>query len=84
MFFFLLFLAHLQAVIIPIIFGFKSINKFKNLKNYFLIPFSFVFLGLASLFEMIDHTKTDWIYIDHYSASRQSYKNYQKVKKEDN
>ena len=26
----------------------------------------------------------DWIYIDHYSASRQSYKNYQKVKKEDN
>ena len=67
MFFFLLFLAHLQAVIIPIVFGFKSINKFKSLKNYFLIPFSFVFLGLASMFEMIDHTKTDWIYIDHSS-----------------
>ena len=67
MFFFLLFLAHLQAVIIPIVFGFKSINKFKNLKNYFLIPFSFVFLGLASLFEMIDHTKTDWLYINHTS-----------------
>ena len=67
MFFFLLFLAHLQAVIIPIVVGFKSINKFKNLKNYFLIPFSFVFLGLASMFEMIDHTKTDWIYIDHSS-----------------
>ena len=60
-------MAHLQAVITPIVFGVKSINKFKNLKHYFLIPFSFVFLGLASMFEMIDHTKTDWIYIDHSS-----------------
>ena len=60
-------MAHLQAVVVPIVFGFKSINKFKNLKHYFLIPFSFVFLGLASMFEMIDHTKTDWIYIDHSS-----------------
>ena len=67
MFFFLLFFAHLQAVLVPIVFGFKSINKFKNLENYFLIPFGFIFLGLASMFEMIDHTKTDWIYIDHSS-----------------
>ena len=67
MFFFLLFLAHLQAVVVPIVFGLKSINKFKNIKNYFLIPFGFVFLGLASMFEMIDHTKTNWIYIDHSS-----------------
>ena len=67
MFFFLLFLAHLQAVITPIVFGVKSINKFKNLKNYFLIPFGFVFIGLASMFEMIDHIKTDWIYVDHSS-----------------
>ena len=67
MFYFILFLAHLQAVIVPIIFGIKSINKFKNIKNYFLIPFGFVFFGLASMFEMIDHTKTDWIYIDHSS-----------------
>ena len=67
MFFFLLFFAHLQAVLVPIVFGFKSINKFKNLENYFLIPFGFIFLGLASMFEMIDHTKTDWVYIDHSS-----------------
>ena len=67
MFFFLLFLAHLQAVVVPIFFGIKSINKFKNIQNYFLIPFGFVFLGLASMFEMIDHTKTDWIYIDRSS-----------------
>ena len=67
MFFILLFLAHLQAVIVPIVLGLKSINKFKNIKNHFLVPFGFVFLGLASMFEMIDHTKTDWIYIDHSS-----------------
>ena len=67
MFFFLLFLVHLQAFVIPIVFGIKSINQFKNIQNYFLIPFGFVFLGLASMFEMIDHTKTDWIYIDHSS-----------------
>ena len=67
MLFLLLFLAHLQAVVIPIFFGIKSINKFTNLKNHFLIPFGFIFFGLAALFEMIDHTKTDWIYIDHSS-----------------
>ena len=67
MFFFLLFFAHLQAVIVPIIFGIKSINKFKNIENHVLIPFGFIFLGLASMFEMIDHTKTNWIYIDHSS-----------------
>ncbi len=67
MFFIILFLAHLQAIVFPIVFGFKSINKFKNVKNYFLIPFGFGFLGLASMFETIDHTKTDWIYIDHSS-----------------
>ena len=57
----------MQAVIIPIAFGFKSINKFKHTKNYFFIPFGFISLGLASMFEMIDHTKTNWIYIDHSS-----------------
>ncbi len=67
MFFLLLFSAHLQAVVVPIILGIKSINKFKNIKNHILIPFGFVFLGFASMFEMIDHTKTNWIYIDHSS-----------------
>ena len=67
MFFFLLFLAHLQAVVFPIFLGIKSINKFKNIKNHIFIPFGFIFFGLASMFEMIDHTKTNWIYIDHSS-----------------
>ena len=62
-----LFLAHIQAVIFPIIFGLKSINKFKNINNHNLIPFGFFFFGLASMFEMIDHTQTSWIYVDHSS-----------------
>ena len=65
--FIFLILAHIQAVLIPIFFGIKSINEFKNIKNNILIPFGFIFLGLASMFEMIDHTKTAWIYKDHSS-----------------
>ena len=67
MFFLILFLAHIQAVLIPFFLGIKSINKFKKIKNNSLIPFGFTFLGLASLFEMIDHSQTEWIYIDHSS-----------------
>lgn len=67
MFYPILVLAHLQAVLIPISIGFKTINRFKRFKNYFLIPLGFIFLGLASFFEMIDHTFTDWIYINHSS-----------------
>ena len=67
LFFIILFLAHFQAVVIPLFLGINSINRFKNVKNYSLIPFGFTFLGLASMFEMIDHTQTDWIYISHSS-----------------
>ena len=67
MFFSILFLAHFQAVIIPILLGITSLNKFKKIPNNSLIPCGFILLGLGALFEMIDHTKTDWIYIDHSS-----------------
>ena len=67
LFFFTLFLAHLQAFVVPIFIGIKSIRKFKTINNNNLIPFGFIFLGLASLFEMIDHDQTEWIYIDHSS-----------------
>ena len=67
MFFLILFLAHFQAVIIPIIFGIKSIKRFKKIKNNSYIPYGFIFLGLASMFEMMDHTQTSWIYVDHSS-----------------
>ena len=32
-----------------------------------MIPLGFIFLGLASISEMIDHTQTSWIYVDHSS-----------------
>ena len=67
MFFLILFLAHFQALVIPLILGIKSINKFKNVRNSSFIPYGFTFLGLASMFEMLDHTQTDWIYINHSS-----------------
>ena len=67
MFFSILLLAHLQAAIIPILLAVRSINKFKHISQNKLIPFAFIFLGLASISEMIDHTQTSWIYVDHSS-----------------
>ena len=32
-----------------------------------MIPLGFIFFGLASIAEMIDHTQTSWIYVDHSS-----------------
>ena len=63
----LLLLAHLQAFLIPILIGTKSIKKFNQIRFPSLIPFAFISLGFASMFEMFDHTNTDWIYVDHSS-----------------
>ena len=67
MFFSILLLAHFQAAAIPILLGIKSFNKFKHINKNKIIPFGFIFLGLASIFEMIDHTQTSWIYVNHSS-----------------
>ena len=67
LFFLILLLAHFQAAIIPILLGIRSINKFNNISRNKFIPFGFIFLGLASISEMIDHTKTSWMYVDHSS-----------------
>ena len=67
MFNYILYFAHLQAAIVPIILGIKSINRFKHLLNFSLIPIGFISLGFASMFEMLDHTNTDWIYVNHSS-----------------
>ena len=67
MFFSILLFAHFQAAIIPILLGIRSLNKFKHISKSKLIPFGFIFLGLASISEMIDHTQTSWIYVDHSS-----------------
>ncbi len=60
-------LVHLQAVLIPILIGINSINRFKQIRFPLLPPFAFISLGLASMFEMFDHTTTDWKYVDHSS-----------------
>ena len=67
MFFLFLLLAHIQAVVIPIILGIKSLNKFITISKNKMIPLGFIFFGLASIAEMIDHTQTSWIYVDHSS-----------------
>ena len=67
MFFLILLLAHLQAAIIPIILGLKSFNKFKSINKRKKISLGFIFLGLASICEMIDHSETSWIYVNHSS-----------------
>ena len=59
--------AHLQAFLIPIFLGIKSINKFNQIKFPLLPPIAFISLGFASMFEMFDHTTTNWIYVDHSS-----------------
>ena len=63
----LLFVVHILAILFPILIGIKSIDKFKYLKKNYLLPFGFSFLGLAAMFELLDHFKTDWLYIDHSS-----------------
>ena len=63
----LLVLAHLQAVLIPLFLGIKSRRKFKQITFPFLTPYAFISLGFASMFEMVDHTTTNWIYVDHSS-----------------
>ncbi len=60
-------LAHLQAILLPIYFGIKSINKFNDIVNSKLISWGFISLGLASMFETIDHTQTAWIFVNHSS-----------------
>ena len=67
MFLLILLFAHFQAAIIPILLGIRSFKKFRHISKNKLIPFGFIFLGLASISEMIDHTQTSWIYVDHSS-----------------
>jgi len=67
LFFSILLLAHIQAAAIPIILGIRSFKKFEQINNRKIIPLGFISLGIASICEMIDHTQTSWIYIDHSS-----------------
>ena len=47
--------------------GCRSVKKFEHIHLSKLIPAGFFSLGLAAMFEMIDHFNTKWIYINHTS-----------------
>ncbi len=63
----MLYFAHLQAILVPFYIALKSKNKFKHIHHFSLLHFGFIFIGIASMFEMFDHLETDWIYINHSS-----------------
>ena len=63
----LLYLAHLQAILVPLYIAIKSKNQFKHIQHFSFLYFGFIFIALGSMFEMFDHFKTDWIYINHSS-----------------
>ncbi len=65
----LLIIAHIQAFIIPVIIAIESIKRFNQIRFPLLPPFAFISLGLASMFEMFDHTTTYWVYVDHSSIN---------------
>ena len=54
-------------MVIPIYIGIKTFEKFKNIKNNSLISLGFLSFGFAAMWEMLDHTQTDWIYVNHSS-----------------
>ena len=63
MFFSILLLAHIQAAVIPIILGFKSINKFTKINKSKILPVGFISLGLASICEMIEQQEMQMLNI---------------------
>ena len=54
-----LILAHLQAVLIPLLIAIRC--------RGWLLKSGFACFSLASLAEMVDHTSTDWIYVNQSS-----------------
>ena len=51
--------AHLQAVLVPLLIAMRC--------HGWLLKSGFACFSLASLAEMVDHTNTDWIYVNHSS-----------------
>ena len=56
---------HLQAVLVPLWVAVRC--RVWRLKS------GFVCFSLASLAEMVDHTTTDWVYVNHNSFSMVSF-----------
>ena len=73
-FFIALLLAHLQAVLIPVCIAYRITSR--KSKFRFVLPdggvsllrFGFICFSVAALSETVDHSGTDWIYVNHLSG----------------
>ena len=74
MFFIVLLLAHIQAVLIPVWIATRISIRKSNLRNALpdggisLLLLGFTCFSIAAFAEMLDHTETGWIYINRLSG----------------
>ena len=73
-FFIVLLLAHLQAVLIPAYIACRITLRRSRFRlvlpdgGVSLLQFGFICFSVAALSEMVDHSGTDWIYVNHLSG----------------
>ena len=73
-FFIVLLLAHLQAVLIPACITYQITSRKSKFRlvlpdgGVSLLRFGFICFSVAALSEMVDHSGTDWIYVNHLSG----------------
>ena len=73
-FFIALLLAHLQAVLIPGCIAYRITSRRSKFRfilsdgGVSLLRFGFICFSVAALSEMVDHSGTDWIYVNHLSG----------------
>ena len=74
LFFIVLLLAHLQAVLIPAWIAQRINSRATGVScvlpdgGIALLRFGFVCFSVAAFAELLDHTQTDWIYVNHLSG----------------
>ena len=73
-FFIALLLAHLQAVLIPAWIAYRITSRRSKFRlvlpdgGVSLLRFGFICFSVAALSETVDHSGTDWIYVNHLSG----------------
>ena len=73
-FFIALLLAHLQAVLIPAYIAYRISSRKSKFRlvlpdgGVSLLRFGFICFSVAALSETVDHSGTDWIYVNHLSG----------------
>ena len=73
-FFIALLLAHLQAVLIPAYIAYRLTSRKSKFRlvlpdgGISLLRFGFICFSVAALSELVDHSGTDWIYVNHLSG----------------